>query len=100
MKCLNNCRCSSIGSPYIKHTLEILGPVILGSKPAEILNISAKDKKKEDKIKDINDFFCNCVRLSYNIILMADESYRILFYNKESLDNVFTKHEVSLQYDK
>ena len=37
------CYCENkLNSSYIKRILELLGPVILGSKPAEILNISGK----------------------------------------------------------
>ena len=37
---------NKINSSYIKWLIEVLGPIILGSKPAEILNLSSKDKFK------------------------------------------------------
>ena len=58
--CNKNCCEYKINSSYIKWLIEILGPVILGSKPSEILNISSKDKDKKSKLNDINSFFSNC----------------------------------------
>lgn len=41
--CKYNCCKNEISYSYIKDILGILGPVILGSKPSEILNISSTD---------------------------------------------------------
>ncbi|WGX75080.1 hypothetical protein QJS64_13445 [Paraclostridium bifermentans] len=56
IKCDYSCK-NRIDSSYIKWILELLGPVILGSKPSEILNISLNDNSKEYKIKEIESFF-------------------------------------------
>ncbi|MCU9814678.1 hypothetical protein [Paraclostridium sp. AKS73] len=55
IKCDYSCK-NRIDSSYIKWILELLGPVILGSKPSEILNISLNDNNKEYKIKEIESF--------------------------------------------
>lgn len=85
--CDYSCK-NRIDSSYIKWILEILGPVILGSKPSEILNISSKDLDKNKKISEINTFFKNCSRLSYEIIYKENGSIRILFVNKKALEGV------------
>lgn len=89
-----NCECSclenKVNSSYIKWILEILGPVILGSKPCEILNISSNDCLKEEKINNIDNFFKDCFRISYKFINICDGSVRIIFFNKKSLKNVFS----------
>lgn len=54
--CNRNCCENKINSSYIKWLIEVLGPVILGSKPAEILNLSSKDMNKESKLNDIKSF--------------------------------------------
>lgn len=77
------------GFCYIKWVIEVLGPVILGSKPCEILNISKNDCLKQNKINQINDFFESCTKVSYQIITLEDKSIRILFYNKNSLEEIF-----------
>ncbi len=83
-KCDYSCQ-NRMDSSYIKWILELLGPVILGSKPSEILNISSKDSEKDIKIKEIESFFNSCVRVSYEIIYKDNGSIRILFVNKEAL---------------
>ena len=86
--CNRNCCENKINSSYIKWLIEILGPVILGSKPSEILNISSKDKDKKSKLNDIKSFFSNCSKLTYNVINISDGGIRIIFINKISLSNV------------
>lgn len=86
-KCNYSCK-NNINSSYIKWLLEVLGPVILGSKPCEILNISSKDLKREEKIKEIKAFFNSCSRIKYEVIKIEDGSSRILFINEEALDEV------------
>ena len=88
--CNRNCCENKINSSYIKWLIEILGPVILGSKPAEILNLSCKDNNKETKLNDIKSFFSNCTRLSYEIINIQDGGIRIVFINKDSLSKVLS----------
>ncbi|MEG2869236.1 MAG: DUF3793 family protein [Terrisporobacter sp.] len=86
-KCNYSCK-NNINSSYIKWLLEVLGPVILGSKPCEILNISSKDLKREEKIREIKNFFNSCSRIKYEVIKIEDDSSRILFINEEALDAV------------
>ena len=54
--CKMNCCNNKLSSSYLKKTLEMLGPVILGSKPSEILNISGNKYDKEIKLNEINSF--------------------------------------------
>ncbi|MEF9991728.1 MAG: DUF3793 family protein [Romboutsia sp.] len=86
--CKHNCCKNETNSSYIKWVIEVLGPVILGSKPCEILNISAKDALKDDKLRNINLFFRNCFKISYKFITMYDGGIRILFINRSSLSKV------------
>nr|MCM0167822.1 DUF3793 family protein [Paeniclostridium ghonii] len=84
MKCDYSCK-NRINSSYIKWILELLGPVILGSKPSEILNISLNDNRKEYKIKQINSFFKNCSRLKYEMVYKNNGEIKMLFINKQAL---------------
>lgn len=88
--CNNNCCKNKSNSSYITWVLEILGPVILGSKPSEILNISTKDALRVEKLKEIKSFFSNCMKISYTIIDTYDGGTRVLFFNEESLSNVLS----------
>lgn len=89
-KCKNNCCKNKSNSSYITWVLEVLGPVIFGSKPSEILNISTKDGLKDDKINEIENFFSNCIKVSYKIINTYDGGIRVLFINEKSLENVLS----------
>lgn len=88
--CNNNCCKNKSNSSYITWVLEVLGPVILGSKPSEILNISTKDGLKDYKLNEIESFFSNCMKISYEVINTYDGGTRILFFNKKSLTKVLS----------
>ena len=88
--CNKNCCENKSTSSYIKRILEILGPVILGSKPAEILNVSGKIDAKKDKLNNIQSFFNNCSKISYHVINTHDGGIRVLFINKKSLSEVLS----------
>ena len=84
------CYCENkLNSSYMKKILELLGPVILGSKPAEILNISGKSDIKSNKLMEIKSFFNNCNKITYKIINTYDGGIRVLFINKKSLSHIF-----------
>lgn len=86
-KCTFHCCENTTNSSYIKWVLEILGPVIMGSKPSEILNISFKDPIKEDKISDLVSHFSNCKKISFEIIDQEEKGMKILFMNYSTLKN-------------
>lgn len=86
--CKYNCCENKSNSSYIKWVLSVLGPVILGSKPCEILNISCKDPLKDKKVEEVESFFKDCFRVSYKLININDGGFRILFVNKSSLSKV------------
>ena len=88
--CNKNCCENKSTSSYIKRILEMLGPVILGSKPAEILNVSGKIDAKKDKLNNIESFFNNCSKISYHVINTHDGGIRVLFINKKSLSEVLS----------
>lgn len=75
-KCINDCDNGSCGSKscenktnssYIKRIIRLIGPVILGSKPAEIVNIPGGAEDKERKLKEIKEFFEGCKKVKYEI---------------------------------
>ena len=86
--CVKACCKNNSNSEYIKWVLEVLGPVILGSKPCEILNIPLKDNFRINKLNEIKNFFSNCFKITYKIINTADGGTRVLFINKKSLSSV------------
>ncbi|HSQ87569.1 DUF3793 family protein [Romboutsia sp.] len=74
-------------SSYIKWLLELLGPVLFGSKPCEIINISYFDVNKDIKLNDIKNYFSLCSKINFIVIDKKEKGLKILFINKESLTN-------------
>lgn len=71
---------------YMTWLVEILGPVILGSKPAEILSFPKYDEKSLHKIEEIEKYIGQCRRISYKMFKFRNSSTKIIFYNRNALD--------------
>ena len=68
----------------------MIGAVILGSKPAEIINVPGSSEEKEMKLSQIESFFSHCSRITYRIITTHDGGKRVLFINEKSMDKVLS----------
>ena len=82
---------ANLNSSYIKWLLEILGPVLLGSKPSEIISIPNFDKNKEQKLNDISTYFRKCKNI--NFIVIDNYGYKILFINRKSLYKILNNFD-------
>lgn len=71
---------------YITWLVEILGPVLLGSKSAEILSFPKYDKEVPSKIEKIEKCIGQCRKIVYKIFKYKNSSIKILFYNPRVLD--------------
>ena len=70
-KCENkNCE-NKTNSSYIKRIIKLIGPVILGSKPSEIVNIPGCHEEKIIKLNEIEAFFGNCKKVKYKIGVLS-----------------------------
>lgn len=86
MNCCKSYHCkNNISSSYIKWLLELLGPVLMGSKPSEIISIPYYDINKDNKIKEINNHFSKCRKINYIIIDKENKGLKVLFINNNSL---------------
>lgn len=90
LNCNKNYCQNKTNSSYIKRILEMIGPVILGSKPAEIINIPGSKDDKLTKLSQIKSFFSNCSRITYRIITTHDGGKRVLFINEISMQRVLS----------
>lgn len=77
---------NKLNSSYIKWLLELLGPVLMGSKPCEILSIPTFDNNKEYKLTEIKKHFELCSKINFIIIDKQEKGLKILFINKVSLN--------------
>lgn len=90
VKCNKKCCENKSNSSYIKRILEMIGPVILGSKPSEIVNIPGTIEEKRVKLFQIQSFFSNCSKITYRIITTHDGGKRVLFINELSMNRVLS----------
>lgn len=72
---------------FLAWLVEVLGPVLIGSKPAELISLPKYDSKLQNKVEKIEKYIGNCHRISYKIIKYKNTSIKVLFYNPTSLDN-------------
>lgn len=78
---------------FIKWLVQLLGPVILGAKPAEILSFPNHDNKLHEKINKIQNSFKHCKKISYKIFHFNHKSTKVFFYNTVSLDTVLNDYK-------
>lgn len=84
--CNNECLFSSKNQKdeSIRWVIQLLGPVLLGEKPAEILSFpQEKDSIILEKIKAM---FSKCNKISYREFVAFNGIKKILFYNSKLLD--------------
>jgi len=67
---------------FVKWIVQLLGPVLLGEKPAEILSFPQKDHTRLQRIKDM---FNACSKMSYREFIALNGTKKILFYNNKLL---------------
>lgn len=84
--CSNNYCSRKINDDFLKRIVELIGPVILGIKPAEILSFPNNDMNFEEKIFQIENFFCECKKIDIVKFTYKTNSAKIIFYNSKSLE--------------
>lgn len=77
---------------YLTWLVGLLGPVLMGSKPAEIISLPKFDDKKNNKIDMIKAHFSVCKKLELRFINEHKENVKILFYNKDSIESYVSDH--------
>ncbi len=72
---------------FFTRLIEMLGPVLIGSKPAELISLPRHDSQLKKKIRKIEKYIGNCQKVSYRIITYKKTSLKVLFYNPQLLNN-------------
>ena len=72
--------------------IEMLAPVLIGSKPAELISLPRYDSQLKKKIRKIEKYIGNCNKVSYRIITYKNTSLKVLFYNPQLLNNYLMDH--------
>ena len=71
---------------FLTWLVKVLGPVLVGSKPAELISLPKYDCQLINKVEKIEKYIDNCQRISYKILAYKNTSIKVLFYNPMSLD--------------
>lgn len=86
-KCSESCVLSyKRNDDFIGWLVEILGPVLMGSKPAELLSFPKHEKQLVRKIENIERHIGKCTRIAYKMFINKNGSIKILFYSRKTLD--------------
>lgn len=72
---------------FEKWIVQLLGPVLLGEKPAEIVSFPKKDNLE---LRGIKDIFSKCNKVSYKEFVAFNGCKKILFYNNKLLDSTLS----------
>lgn len=77
---------------FLTWLLETLGPVIIGSKPAELISLSYQDAALAEKLKKIDGCIGKCRKICYEVFTYKNSSIKVLFYNPISLSEQLSDH--------
>lgn len=92
MICNKNCKLANEKDKYLTWLVKLLGPVLMGSKPAEIISFPDYDMNKDRKIEQIKTHFKICKRIDIRVIDVYGGSTKVLFYNSSSLDRTLKEY--------
>jgi len=81
---------NSSEDPYIKWCVELLAPVILGAKPAEIMSFPEYTPLNNEKKEKIKDFFTCCKKMNYIEFKTSNGCPKVIFYNPISLNETLS----------
>lgn len=81
-----DCEYQHNDDPFLEWIVGILGPVILGVKPAEILSFNHCESDQKEKLNKIDQYLTRCLRMKMRRIPYPCGTVRILFYQPETLN--------------
>lgn len=77
---------------FLTWLVETLGPVIIGSKPAELISLSYQDPALAEKLKKIDSCIGKCNKICYEVFTYKKSSIKVLFYNPVTLNEQLMDH--------
>lgn len=88
-KCRRYCHCSLLAKDPISWMIKLLGPVIMGVKPAEILSFPQGDKNKFENLNKIEEFFKYSSKINIEKFKSQNGCEKLFIYHKVSMKRVF-----------
>ncbi|MBM7616010.1 DUF3793 family protein [Alkaliphilus hydrothermalis] len=83
---INNCFCLNTEHDFLSWYVELLGPVFLGAKPAEILSFPQRKEKDLIITNSIKGLFTNSKQVQYKELDFGNDCIKMFFYNPNTLD--------------
>ncbi len=80
------------GDEFVTWLVQILGPVLIGIKPAELISFPKYDSELPIKLNKIEEYIGRCHKISFKVFTYKKTSVKVLFYNPRSLDNYLRKN--------
>ena len=79
---------------FMKWLVDVLGPVISGVKPAEVLSFKHCDPFSEEKMATIRKYLSTLPILKFSEKEISDGSIKVLFYHENALQTQIDKRVV------
>ncbi len=77
----------NIGNEFMNRIISILGPVLLGAKPAELISLPKYDNQLANKLEDIEKYIGKSRIIYYRMFEYKNTSIKVLFYNPKALND-------------
>ncbi|GAB6086411.1 DUF3793 family protein [Alkaliphilus crotonatoxidans] len=88
---LNHCYClNNKNDDFLKWYVELLGPVLLGVKPAEILSFPQHNQRNMEIVEGVMALFSQSRQIQFINIHHHERCQKILFYNSSALIQTLT----------
>lgn len=89
-----SCHCSYGKRDYLKWLLDLLGPIILGAKPSEIISFPRRDTDRDEKIDFIESFFSFDKNIEVKKVEYGHKCTKLFVYNRKSLENTLSDKRI------
>lgn len=97
LKCYINkkiCNSSYKNDNYMDWLFNLLSPIVVGVKPAEIVSFPPFDKNRDDKINFLKEFFSDDDNIKIAEFPYCIDCKKMFIYNKKSLDKTLKDKRV------
>ncbi|MCC5910575.1 MAG: DUF3793 family protein [Clostridiaceae bacterium] len=78
---------------FIKWIVELLGPVLLGVKPSEIISFPEKDALSIERREEVKRIFSESTKVDFKEFKASNGCKKILFYHCEALERTLKEYK-------
>lgn len=89
---VNNCFClNEENDNFLKWYVELLGPVLLGVKPAEILSFPINNQRNMDIFEKVTQLFQQAAQIQFKYLENCGKCRKVLFLNTNALSGTLSE---------